>query len=360
MRVTTDGPSRSLARTLRALRKKRWSGHRISRAQLAAALDTREPVDAALVAEWESDSGSAVPSQPVLAAYATFFATERSVARTPFRVIGRGRLTAEERAVRDDLLVELTELWREASGEGSATNRPGFLRFADGGRVTIVCPRLPQNLLTATPMVDPESPDYEELSTYADPDALFEVHGHIRAVNPDSQVDLRVSTRLVPDDYVNHLVLLGGVDWNVVTRDLLSRVDMPVLQSTRFTDDEIVGFEAEVDDEPKQFAPVLRTTGGQRTLIEDVAHVYRGPNPYNPRRTVTTFNGMFARGTLGAVRALTDAEFRDRNEAYLRERFAGAEAISIITKVVVANGRVVTPDWTVAANRLHEWPALAS
>ena len=37
-----------------------------------------------------------------------------------------------------------------------------------------------------------------------------------------------------------------------------------------------------------------------------MAHFYRSPNPFNHKRTVTVLNGMFSRGTLGAVRALTE------------------------------------------------------
>jgi hypothetical protein len=68
---------------------------------------------------------------------------------------------------------------------------------------------------------------------------------------------------------------------------------------------------------------------------------------------------MYGRGTLGAVRALTDIRFRDRNSAYLRERFGAAESFSIISRVPVVAGMGLTPDWTVADNRLHEWPEAA-
>ena len=44
----------------------------------------------------------------------------------------------------------------------------------------------------------------------------------------------------------------------------------------------------------------------------------------NKRRTVTVCNGMYGRGTYGAVRALTDVRFRDSNDGYVKSRFAGA------------------------------------
>jgi len=107
--------------------------------------------------------------------------------------------------------------------------------------------------------------------------------------------------------------------------------------------------------ESEQFKPALDEANG--TLLEDVAHFFRGNNPYNARRTVTLCNGMYGRGTYGAVRSLTDAKFRDRNEGYLRERFQGAPSFSILMRVRTnPNGAVVTPDWTLAEDRLHEWP----
>jgi hypothetical protein len=204
---------------------------------------------------------------------------------------------------------------------------------------------------------DPASPDYVELYTYADLDALIELYGHIRAFNPDAQVHFRTAQELLPDDYTTHLVLLGGVDWNVVTRALLDRVELPVRQVARHAESQLGGFEVKSEKRSQLFVPELDDSG---QLIADVAHFYRSLNPFNAKRTVTICNGMYGRGTLGAVRALTDARFRDRNEAYVRQRFAGAETFSIIVRVSVLMGQLLTPDWTVPETRLHEWPESAS
>jgi hypothetical protein len=83
--------------------------------------------------------------------------------------------------------------------------------------------------------------------------------------------------------------------------------------------------------------------------------IYRGPSPYNIKRTVTLCNGMFGRGTYGAVRALTDLRFRDRNEGYLAGRFSSKE-FGVLSRVLIVNGEALTPDWTQPQNRLFEWP----
>jgi hypothetical protein len=191
------------------------------------------------------------------------------------------------------------------------------------------------------------------LYTYADADSLIELYGHIRAANPTTQVYFKTVQELAPDDYTSHLVLLGGVDWNFVTRELLGRTELPVQQVARHEESDIGGFEVQLEDGRRQlFAPQL---DGNGQLVQDVAHFYRGPNPFNAKRTVTICNGMYGRGTLGVVRALTDARFRDRNDTFVTRYFNNANAFSIITRVSVVRGRVLTPDWTEPETRMHEW-----
>ena len=82
----------------------------------------------------------------------------------------------------------------------------------------------------------------------------------------------------------------------------------------------------------------------------------RAVSPFNRKRTITVCNGMYGRGTYGAVRALTDARFRDRNSEYLRTRFGDSDTYCILTRVPIVNGRTLTPDWTTGENTLlFEW-----
>lgn len=221
--------------------------------------------------------------------------------------------------------------------------------FPDGKDVTIVCAELPARL--RLPYADPTNPDFVRLYRFADLDALFEIFGYIRATNPYNHVHICTSVELDDDDYSNHLVALGGVDWNSLTREILGLVDLPVGQFSRADDRDPGGFEVSHKGSRQVFRPVVDGHGG---LVEDVAHFYRAPNPFDERRTVTICNGNFARGTLAAVRALTDGRFRDRNDAYLAARFPSGEQFSILFRVFVVNGVVVTPDWTTSI--LHEWP----
>jgi hypothetical protein len=346
-----SSPTHMLARRLRALRVEHWPDAVITQGDLARAF---APASLALLSSWEN--GKAVPPVARLEAYATFFATRRSVERNPYRVLPLSDLTTEEWQRRVEILAELTEL-AETYAEPSTLRVKGFWYFPDTYDITIVVAQLPEAELPKSPYTDPLSPDYVELYTYADLDSLIELHGHIRALNPGSDVHFRTASALAPDDYTTHLVLLGGVDWNVVTRDVVDRVELPVNQAERPDVSDIGGFEVVEGGQTRVISPVVTSgRGGHDVLLEDVAQFYRGPSPYNKKRTVTICNGQYGRGTLGAVRALTDRKFRDRNEAYLRDRFGTEEAYSVITRVTIANGQVVTPDWTLRHNQLYEWP----
>src|SRR5207244_2868826 len=104
------------------------------------------------------------------------------------------------------------------------------------------------------------------------------------------------------DDYTVHLVLLGGVDWNPVVRDILRRLALPIRQHGRTTEEPDGYIEAGDGNQRKRFTATLENADSGRTLVEDVGHFFRGSNPYNTKRTVTICAGLFGRGTYGAVR----------------------------------------------------------
>jgi len=353
----------TLAFRLRTLRENQWPDLKLTQRDLATAFDASVP----LISSWESSRKPVAPPEIRLRAYATFFATDRSVQGDTHRILDDTELTAEESSARDELLQELLTLRGGsvtkpvriplARSEDTIGGGPWF--FEDQRPVTIVCARLPQNLLQGMPYTDPNDPDYVRSYTYADLDSLIELHGHIRAVNPAVEVRIRTDDELSADDLSGHTVLLGGVDWNSVTRDILRLADIPVRQLDR--DSEGL-FETGEGATRREFRPVIdefedpATQERTLTLREDVGLFYRGRNPYNRLRTITVCSGMFGRGTLGVVRALTDTRFRDRNERHLAERFAGADAYSVLARVLIVNTTTLTPDWTSAAIRLHEWP----
>jgi hypothetical protein len=140
-------------------------------------------------------------------------------------------LTEAEQRDREGLWGELGKMrnaaQRAAPVKGAAAGSPlesDLWSFPDGMPIVIVCAELPGDMLSTVRYADPRDPDFVRLYRLADLDSLFELHGHLRAVNPRNQVELRRATNLTNDDLSSHLVILGGVDWNPLARSVLSRL----------------------------------------------------------------------------------------------------------------------------------------
>jgi transcriptional regulator with XRE-family HTH domain len=212
-----------------------------------------------------------------------------------------------------------------------------------------------------------------------DMDAAIELHGHIRAENPGSEVRWLLDSEVTADDLTaGHVVILGGggsffgglagpLDY------LRRRLDLPVQPEFPSDDPEYGGrFEVRLDDEgrpdPKGtrselHAPRFLTQDGRRItehgqpLVEyDVGLLLRAPNPLNLSGTVTVCTGIFSRGTHGVVRALTDAHLRGRNEKYLAEHVAMAEFWMLVHVPVFSGAtgaQTITPDLARPFHRLR-------
>jgi hypothetical protein len=376
--VNEQDPRYVLARYLRALREERWPGKKVNQRQLAAALsgDGHRSVSVPLISSWESRTNPKPPPASRIQDIATFFASPRSFDGQTSRLLGPDEMTVPERAARERLLQELDRLRSEAvavpgTPRPQATDPGGAheiarsldaspYRFKDGQPINIICAQLPgEQLERMKPYTDPSDPDFIDMYRYTDLDALFELHGHLRAANRTSQVNLRLAHELRPDDYTGaHVVALGGVDWNQATSSVLERLQLPVTQVSRLDEDEPGAAHFEVpgeDGRPVFHRPWLDESDGRPVLREDVALFARAVNPFNRKRYVTICNGMFGSGTYGAVRALTDALFRDRNAEYLQAAYGDSDAFCILSRVTVENGKALTPDWTLPETRLFEW-----
>jgi transcriptional regulator with XRE-family HTH domain len=362
--VDDQDPRLLLARRLRALREERWPGRRITQPQLAQALGVSVP----LISSWESLTSPRIPPPARLTTYAALFATARSFTEDSGRVIARQDMSDEELQAMSELEQELVHMRSSAMGASPALPDPepvnevteslrkGPWYYPDGKRIVIVCARWPSPMLQQIPYTNVADPDYVERLTFSELDALFELHGHLRASNPANVVNIRGSETLAADDYTSHLVTLGGIDWNAVTSSALRKLELPVRQVADWDTEGGQYFEVNESGSVIKHGPVLDKSGDRVALREDVALFARAVNPDNRRRYITICNGMYGRGTYGVVRALTDANFRDRNVEYLLSRFGDSKSYCILTRVLIApNGQTLTPDWTIDDYKLFEW-----
>jgi transcriptional regulator with XRE-family HTH domain len=352
-----------LARRLRELRKELD----LTQPQVARALRVSVP----LISSWESEKAPELPPVDRLSAYATAFATEAAESGPRWRPGSVDNLSPTERNRQEQLTKELLGLRRAAQGTGAAPEADNPWRFPDGGDITIVCGKLSDQLRQTMPTWASTQPDYLRMYSLADLDSLVEVYGHIRATNPETTVKIKLPEEVVgADDYESHLVLLGGPDWNTTMEATLAALQVPITQKERPTEEDRGGFDIRDgigvfhdsgkvakrhDGNPWHFLPRHHSDG---VLAEDVALFVRGPNPNRRERTVTICSGVNSQGTYGAVLALTDPEFRDRNAAYIESRgFPPAKTYSLLFRVEVGKMRLkaVTPNWQESRTVLHEW-----
>jgi hypothetical protein len=264
-------------------------------------------------------------------------------------------LTPDEQAACKRLETELLRL-RSLAAEDPAEEEAAFSgrswHFTDSGLVTLVCAKLPGN--QTGPLAAPSNPNYTELQTVADADALTELFGHIRAENPRTDVRFKTPSEVGHDDLTGHIVLIGGVVWNELTEALSELANLPVRQ---FAHPELQTgeiFIVEEDGKERQFWPKWKNK--ERTLLgEDVGLLARVPNPLASSRTLTICNGIHSRGVYGAVRSLTDTHLRDANERYIAANFGNSASFAILMSVRVINNKAITPDFNINGVVLYQW-----
>jgi hypothetical protein len=349
MRAVALEPSQAvrLARTLRELRESEWPEVMITQAQLAQALSAESRVASATLSSWESVTNPKTPTPRRLISYARFFASRRSLDPEP-HLIPEDEFTPDERERFRELEAELLGLLNTSTPERRST-----FSF-DEGPITIICPEAPAE--ERGRLADPANPNFNRLHHFADLDALLEMWGHVRAENPRLKAVPKLPDEVVADDLSGHVILLGGIGWNRVTRRFQTAIgQVPIMQIEDPELDTGEIFTVKDSDGERSFYPQWDDPpDGRKELIEDVAHIARLHNPFHSSRTLTICNGIHSRGVLGAVRCLTDAAVRDANERYLAERFPDGR-FAILVRVPVVTNETLSPDLQDRATRLYEW-----
>ncbi|TDD55418.1 XRE family transcriptional regulator [Kribbella antibiotica] len=358
-------PAAELADRLRALRRQQ----RMTQATLAHALG----ISVSAISSWENSSDDKLPRADRLRPYALFFALDHSAETVP-QLPREQDLNASERETFTALNRELIGLREAARNSPGTASADASLWTFETGPVTAICPEAP--VAYRSPLADEANPNFTRMYRYADVDALIELWGHLRSRNPELEVAHRLPEEASPPDLTGHLVLLGGTVWNNVAHQLQTLLrDLPIQQVVvpdlfngeifmlpdgqefrpLWSDYERTSAKPPTKEEitAEQTEDVWRD-GRRRTLVEDVAFLARVPNPLNHTRTLTVCSGVYSRGVLGAVRALTDTAVRERNEAYLANRFPGG-SFAILMRVPLVNGEAMSPDLEIPHNVLYEW-----
>jgi len=334
-----------LARRLRELREREFS--RLTQSELGQALaDGDGPISAAAISAWENPASGRLPPATRLEAYARLFCTPRSFEDHP-HMLAVADLTAAERDRMEELKRELSGLRNSvvlSEAAPAADRARSMWHFPDGAPVTLACYRLPPERRPAS--ADPGNLNYIRYAELSDLDTLIDIHGAVRAYNPASRVVIKAAQDLTQDDVANHLVLIGGLAWEAVTKYFARIFPIPIEPGDPGDRGAIV-----IQGAEQEFRYVIV----EGEMVEDVGFFARGENPSAPRRTLTICGGITTRGVRGAARCFIDWEMRERNDEYLIPRFPEGATYCIVMRVPVVNQDPLTPDLSKKENRLLEW-----
>jgi hypothetical protein len=238
---------------------------------------------------------------------------------------------------------------------GTAHGRPSGLtrsqsmwHFPDGAAITLVAYRLADPFRPQ--FADPNDPNYTRYAGLADLDALIDIYGMVKAYNPDSPITIEAAQDLGPKEIATHVVLVGGLAWQAVTRWFHRIFPIPIDPGDTYDRGAIVVHET--GNVEREFRHSFDENG---ELLEDVGYFARGPNPKAPRRTLTVCGGVTSRGVRGAAQCFIDREMREHNEAYVAARFPDKSVYCIVMRVAVVNKDPLTPDLRGDETILFEW-----
>ena len=366
-------PSPEAVRLARRLRELRES-QRLTQKDLSHALSSDSRVAVATISSWESQTNPKLPPEERLRGYALLFA-KSVVPEGTTRLPREQDLNGSERERFSTLQRELVALRDSVRHQSDSSPIGASYTFDfESGPITLVCPEAPTE--GRSPLAAEDNPNYTKLYRYADLDALIEMWGHVRASNPELRTQHQIPSEVSADHLSGHLILLGGIAWNQVTGRLLRVLDQLPIRQTSVADladgeifrsrdgreyrplwEELKDVDADAPSKAELEAVQAQDAWKGETpreLVEDVALLARLRNPFNHSRTITICNGVYSRGVLGSVRTLTDDAVRERNEAFLANRFPGG-IFGLLLRVPVINGEAVTPDLEISENRLYEW-----
>jgi hypothetical protein len=332
-----------LAAALRGLRESTWPSREITQSQLAKALSSEGRVAGPTLSSWESLTNPKTPPVARISAYARFFSTERSLEGEP-HLIPEDQLTADELDRFRQREAQLLQLLHPEE------RKPQHILHFDVGPVIVICPDAPEEARGS--LAKEDDPNFTKLQQYGDLDALIELYGHLCRENPTLEISHKLASEVVEDDYGGHVILLGGIGWNSITRSMgavLGQVPIEQIEVTDLPGGDV--FQVEAADGAKSFYyPESEGLGKRR----DVAYVARFRDTFQFDRTLTMCNGIHSRGVVGAVSCFTDATVREHNEKYLADRFPAGE-FAMLLRVRVVGNKTMSPDLRDPTVRLFEW-----
>lgn len=171
--------------------------------------------------------------------------------------------------------------------------------FKPGDAVYIICPELSE----PEKRQNPEDNEFLYLGKYGDIDSLLVLYSSLSKLYPS--IDLKYCTSnefkaLPGSPHAENLIILGGPDYNEVTKYYMEKTKLIPYRFTSTKDDEI-GIKHPVSKEI--LIPTFDEEG--KTCIYDHGFFVKVPNPANPSKRILMINGLHTYGVYGSAKCFS-------------------------------------------------------
>lgn len=174
-----------------------------------------------------------------------------------------------------------------------------------------------------------KSHEYVNLARYADQDALVETLKLLPKFFPDTEVEYYTSKELPQSKLRSNLIVIGGPDFNQITKELIDNISFPFQYRTH-------GFETYFYDKVNKLRFEIKERRGQ--IIEDYGLFAHFSNPLTSNTSIIMIGGLQTFGVLGAIKAFAmNSNGRSNTKKILKQNQRGKDfAVLIPVKVLHA------------------------
>lgn len=242
----------------------------------------------------------------------------RDLIREPY---SKGNIPRLKGVIRDHIVQEIKRIIQKKNQEDAWVN----LRRLWGGdikreRIIVVCGELTGTFKPK--QANRKSHEHVNLSRYADQDALVETLKLLPKLFPDTEVEYYTSKELPHSKRRNNLIVIGGPDFNQLTKDLINNINLPFQYR-------IHGSETCFYDKQNRARFEIEKKRGQ--IIKDFGLFAHFSNPLNRNTSVIMIGGLQTFGVLGAIMAFAmNKNGKNNTKKILKQNQRGKNFVVLI------------------------------
>lgn len=228
-------------------------------------------------------------------------------------------------------------------------NRYDIRRIWSGGvswdEIIVVCPTLPTAYIPKHALRS--SSEFVNLAKYGDPDALVELLILLRTFYPNIKITRCTSKKVSETQYRNDLIIIGGPDFNKVTKIFMKESKCPIQYKI---EENVTAF---LDKINKRSYPLKERC--QKQEIQDYGLFARFPNPHDKSKTIIMIGGLGTHGVLCAAEAFGANPIGRKNTKFVIDSVSENPYFAVVIPVNIS-GTQVPPLCNIEQSTLHKYP----